>query len=191
MPSILEDIDACVGFLSRSDICESTDYHIILMTICQPASHEQWDNSLNPRDIAANAERDLNILMRLYHLRHGFSHGDSYVVFPLSKLGLAALENIKTQQSLEELNYARSTLFLALEGLRKQGHSYYVTRTMYYLLKSQLRPQEEAVLHGSENLEPAPEESPGLLGEVHSAWIPWVADTLDDADVQELLESAK
>jgi hypothetical protein len=80
---------------------------------------------------------------------------------------------------------AKTTVVRSLARLlHEQGQNYYIIRTMYYVIKNQLRPQEQAVLHGSENLEPGADESPDLLAEVHSAWTPRIVDVSENADVE-------
>jgi hypothetical protein len=128
--------------------------------------------------------------MRLYYLRHGFSHADAYLVSPLSKLGFMSLHSINNQQSEEELYYARSTLFLVLQGLRDQGRSYYITRTMFYIFKQQLRPEEKRYSYGSEDAETAADEKPGLIGKIQSAWTPRIVDVSDHQTAEELSKLA-
>lgn len=144
-----------------------------------------------PRDIVGNAKRDLHVLTRLYYLRHGFSHSDAYLLSPLSKLGFMALHSISDQQPEQELEYDRSTLLLALEGLREQGRNYYIARTVYYILKSQLRPEEVRLLQGLEHINTAADESPGLIGEIQSVWTPRIVDISDNPVAEELSKLAK
>ncbi|KAL5398622.1 hypothetical protein PMIN02_001318 [Paraphaeosphaeria minitans] len=167
------------------------DYQIILMTMCQLFIQEQWDSGLIPREVVANAKRYLNVLMRLYYLRHSFSHADAYLVPPLSKLGFMALHSINDPISQQEVDYTISTLLLALQGLREQSRNYYITKTAYYILKDQLRLEEARLLQDSEDPETAVDESPGLLGEIQSAWTPRIIDISDDPVAEELSKLVK
>ena len=161
------------------------------MTICQPFSDDTWDDGLVPRDVISNAERDMNVLIRLYYFRHGFEDAHVYLTAPLSKLGFLSLHNIHDKMTPQELHYARSSLLLALKGLREQGRNYYIVRTIYYIIKNQLRPQEARLLQGQEDLEVESNKDPGLLGEIQSAWTPTVVDISDDPSVAELSKLAK
>ncbi|PVH96229.1 hypothetical protein DM02DRAFT_659399 [Periconia macrospinosa] len=110
---------------------------------------------------------------------------------PLSKLGFMALHSINGQMSERELHYNRSTLLLALQGLRDQGRNYYITRTVYYILKNQLQREEARLLQGSEDSDTVTDESPGLVGEVQSAWTPRIVNISDDPVAEELSKLAK
>ncbi|KAF2624882.1 hypothetical protein BU25DRAFT_347202 [Macroventuria anomochaeta] len=167
------------------------DYHIVLMTICQPFTHDQWDDRLEPRNIVLAAERDINVLLRLYYYRHGFVGADSWLTAPLAKIGFSSLHSINDQTSPEDLEYLRSSLFLALSGLREQGRNYYISKTVYHIIKNQVRPEEAGLLLGSEDPQSVADENPGLIGEVQSAWVPRIIDISDDPVAQELSDLAK
>ncbi|KAF2647340.1 hypothetical protein K491DRAFT_772515 [Lophiostoma macrostomum CBS 122681] len=167
------------------------DYQIILMTLCQPFVQEGWEHDCSPRNIVSDAERDINVLIRLYYFRHGFADAHVYLTAPLSKLGFMSLNSINDRMTRQELEYARSSLLLALRGLREQGRNYYATRTIYYILKSQLRPEEERLLQGSEDLATASDEKPSLDSDIQSAWTPRIVDISDDPVAEELSKLAK
>jgi hypothetical protein len=161
------------------------------MTICQPFTHEHWEKGLEPRDIVLAAEPDINVLLRLYYHRHGFQCADSWLTSPLAKIGFASLQSITDQTTLEDLEYYRSSLFLALKGLYEQGLNYYVTQTIYHIVRSQVRPEEARLLLGSEDLESVLDESPGLVGEVESVWVPQIINISDDPASQRLSDLTK
>ena len=161
------------------------------MTVCKPFTHDQWRDELNPRDIVADAERDINLLLRLYYFRHGFADADIWLTAPLAKIGFMSLQSINDHTSPQDLHYFRSSLFLSLRGLREQGRHYYIARTLYYIVRNQIRPEEAQLLEGSEDAESAADKVPGLVGEIQSAWIPRVVDISDDPVTEELSKLAK
>ncbi|EOA89630.1 uncharacterized protein SETTUDRAFT_103856 [Exserohilum turcica Et28A] len=167
------------------------DYQITLMIVCQPYSNDKWENGLVPKDIIANAERDINVLIRLYYFRHGFEDAHLYLTSPLSKLGFMSLNSIHERMTHQELDYARSSLLLALKGLREQGRNYYIVRTIYHIIKNQLRPEESRLLQGLEDRETEYDKDPGLVGEIQSAWTPTVFDISEDPSATELSKLAK
>lgn len=167
------------------------DYQIALMIVCQPFTGDDWDDELIPKDIVSNAERDINVLLRLYHSRHGFEDPHVYLSIPLVKLGFMSLHSINDQMPPEKLDHMRSSLLLALKGLREQGRSYYVTRTVYYIIKNQLRPEEARLLQGAEDPESELDRSPELESEIQSAWTPTFVDISDDPSEDELSKLAK
>ncbi|EUC50478.1 hypothetical protein COCMIDRAFT_32300 [Bipolaris oryzae ATCC 44560] len=155
------------------------DYHITIMAICQPFTSDQWNDKCSPKDIVLNAKRDINVLVRLYYIRHGFKAAHVYLTSPLSKLGFMSLQNLNNSTTPEELELDRSSLLLALEGLREQGRNYYMTRTIYHIMKSQLRPEEARLLQGLETPETSADESPSLVVETQSEWHPRIVDISD------------
>jgi hypothetical protein len=161
------------------------------MIICQPFTDDDWDNELIPKDIVSNAQRDINILIRLYYSRHGFEDPHLYLLISLVKLAFMSLHSINDQMPPEKLNYMRSSLLLALKGLREQGRSYYVTRTVYHIIKNQLRPEEARLLQGTEDPKSELDKSPELESEIQSAWTPTVVDISDDPSEDELSKLAK
>lgn len=161
------------------------------MILCQPFANEHWDNEIVPKDIISNAERDINVLMRLYYSRHGFEDTHGYLLISLAKLGFMSLRIINDQMPLEKLHYVRSSLLLALKGLREQGRSYYVIRTLYHIIKNQLRPEEARLLQGAEDPESELYQSPELKSEIQSAWTPTIVDISDDPSEAELSKLAK
>jgi len=162
------------------------------MTTRQPFIQDEWNDGPNPSSLVADTERDMNVLIRLYYFRHGFADAHVYLTAPLSKLGFVSLQAINDNKntSREDLEYLRSSLFLALRGLREQGRNYYITRTLYYILKNQLRPEEAHYLAGMETSASAADESPGLV-EIQSAWVPLIVDISDDPVAEELSKLAK
>ncbi|CAI6315083.1 unnamed protein product [Periconia digitata] len=167
------------------------DYQIVLMITCQPFINDEWDDEYIPKNIVSNAERDINVLVRLYHLRHGFEDPHVYLTSPLVKLGFMSLHSINDQTPPEILHYTRSSLLLALKGLREQGRNYYITRTVYHIIKNQLRSEEARLLRGTEDPESELDKSPELESEIQSAWTPTVVDISDGASEDELSKLAK
>lgn len=161
------------------------------MTVCQPFVRDEWVKGINFAKVVQDAERDINVLLRLYHLRHGFSGADSWLTSPLAKLGFMSLQRINKDTNPQDLHYLRSSLFLALGGLREQGRNYYISRTVHYIIRNQIRPEEADLLQGTEDPESAADESPGLAAEVQSAWVPRVVDISDDLVAEELSKLAK
>lgn len=181
----------CTSYQVSTDAHTSLDYQITLMIIAQPFSSDTWENGIVTKDIVTNAERDINVLIRIYYFRHGFEDAYLYLTSPLSKLGFTSLHSIREEMTFQELEYARSSLLLALKGLREQGRNYYIVRTLYHIIKNQLRPEELRLLQGIEDPETEYDKDPGLVGEIQSAWTPTVVDISEDPSVTELSKLAK
>lgn len=151
----------------------------------------QWSNGLSPHEVVSHVEQDINILLRLYYIRHSFTGADSWLTAPLSKIGFMALQRLNDQTHPGDVEYLRSTLSLALNGLREQGRNYYLSRTVYHIVRNQVRPEESGLLAGVEDRESADDESPELCGEVHSSWVARSVDISVDAATEELSYLAK
>ena len=161
------------------------------MIVCQPFIDDEQTNELSAKEILSNVERDLNVLLRLYYLRHSFEAPHIYLTAPLTKLGFLSLQGINNGTSSGDLSYMQSGLLLALEGLRAQGRNYYITRTVYYIIKSQLRPEEARLLLGVEDPESESDRVPELESEIQSAWTPAVLNILEIPSTGELSKLAK
>ncbi|KAM0234102.1 hypothetical protein ACHAP5_010162 [Fusarium lateritium] len=110
-----------------------------------------------PKDIMAEAIRNVQTLLRLYYLRHGFEAMDSFVVVPLIYIGMKCLEKISDQIPQTDLELMRSTLMLVVYGLYQQHHNHYLSEALYRVVRARMRPQElvlikEALELGEEDI---------------------------------------
>ena len=102
----------------------------------------------SPRDIVADATMNFHTLIRLYYLRHGCVPMDVYIIQPLALLGSMCLNTLKGQSTPLELETARSTLFLTLEGLYKQSRSNFLSEILFRVIRGQVQPAEAALIAG-------------------------------------------
>ena len=99
---------------------------------------------LRPLELLAESKRSFETILRLYYLRHGFEHSDTYMAHGWNVLANMALARIKsaTKPSNQELDDARSTLLLAAKGLNEQGKNYYVYYVLFRVLVQELDPAD-------------------------------------------------
>src|SRR6202000_2793882 len=99
---------------------------------------------LRPLEFLAESKRSFETILRLYYLRHGFESSGIYVAHGLNVLANMALARVKfaTESSGEELDDARSTLFLAAKGLNEQGKNYYLTYVLFRVLVQEMDPAD-------------------------------------------------
>jgi hypothetical protein len=98
------------------------------------------------RDITAQATAQLESLLRIYYLRHGFEAYDSMLLVHLVHLAnvtLARLALIERTPGLhetsgEEIETLRSTLILCLKGLHDQSKNFYLSRVIFDVMKNRL-----------------------------------------------------
>ena len=161
------------------------------MSICQPLIQEPWVKGFNFQAIVDNCQRDINILLSPYYIRRSFSGADSWLSNPLAKLGSMSLQQFNNGPSPQDIHYVRSSMVLALQGLREQGRNYYITRTAYYIITNQMPREDAELLQGTEDSVTAADDSLGLLNEVQSAWVPSVLDISEDLVAKQLSKLAK
>ncbi|KAK8013452.1 hypothetical protein PG991_009045 [Apiospora marii] len=172
--------DGLTGILSPRAIAvpahffPHVDYFATVAILLQPFVESQWNDGrgMQPSQIVADANRNLQILLRLYYLRHGFEGADIYLVSPLGKMAFMALRSIHDGLSTEELDNIRSSLLLAVKGIRDQGQSHYLAKTIYRLVTSQLRPAEAKFLQDVPELSVEEEEHQSNLQEIQARWSP-------------------
>jgi hypothetical protein len=108
-----------------------------------PLSEYQRDAA---RDITAQAIAQLEALIRIYYLRHGFESYDSMLLVHLVHLGNVALTRItklERHQSyagddLDTIECLRSTLILCLKGLYDQSKNFYLSGVVLGVMKNRL-----------------------------------------------------
>jgi hypothetical protein len=98
------------------------------------------------QDITAQATAQLESLLRIYYLRHGFEAYDSMLLVHLVHLAnvtLARLAQIERtpelrDSSLDETETLRSTLILCLKGLHDQSKNFYLSGVVFDVMKNRL-----------------------------------------------------
>jgi hypothetical protein len=163
------------------------EYHMILITLFAPfVTVETAEDENSPHQIATDASNHFETLMRLYYLRHGFYSTDICLTAPLSLLGFMALEKIAASTE-SDLDANRSTLVLAVKGLRDQGETNYMARMTLRLLKDQMQPREIELLNHVAELMGALDEADYIkMDDVHSRWPVGRVLITDDPEAQRL-----
>jgi hypothetical protein len=101
------------------------------------------------RDTAAQATAQLETLLRIYYMRHGFEAYDAMLLVHLvhlANLTLARLAQIEQtpdpqKSSLEDTETLRSTLILCLKGLHDQSKNFYLSGVVFDVMTN--RPSTE------------------------------------------------
>ncbi|KAI9705941.1 MAG: hypothetical protein M1836_005347 [Candelina mexicana] len=130
-------------------------YHLIL-TIYEPLLDMETIQESSSQQIVADARKNLQTLIRLYYLRHGFDAMDLFIVIPL---------------------------MLAAKGLCSQRQNHFLAQALYQVIRGRMRPQEVALLKDAVNLdEDEPNEKRVMLQAVRSHWPVSVVKKMDDLD---------
>jgi hypothetical protein len=98
------------------------------------------------KDITAQATAQLESLLRIYYLRHGFEAYDSMLLVHLVHLANVTLTRIAFIErdadthgtSHEAVETLRSTLILCLKGLHDQSKNYFISGVVFDVMKNRL-----------------------------------------------------
>jgi hypothetical protein len=105
------------------------------------------DNQISiARDITGQATAQLESLLRIYYLRHGFEAYDSMLLVHLVHLANVTLTRIAMierspslrETSGEDIETLRSTLILCLKGLHDQSKNFYLSGVVFDVMKNRL-----------------------------------------------------
>ncbi|KAK2598562.1 hypothetical protein N8I77_011965 [Diaporthe amygdali] len=99
------------------------------------------------------AMRHLETVARLYYMRHGFEACDSFLAYFLALLASISLRALEGSGDGARLSpgrgrpeVLRSTLILAMKGLRDQGRHLHVCKVLFRLLRDRLRLADADIL---------------------------------------------
>jgi hypothetical protein len=165
------------------------EYFSILVNLYQPFINEPWALIPTPSWIVAEADRNIQTLVHLYYLRHGFETMDSYIMSPLAKLASMALQNIIKDTHPDSLADTRSTLFLTMKGLRDQGQNSYLGITLYRVFKSQMKPEDvQIMLQLIRKVDEVDKEEEEKFRIVHAEWAPSIVQTREEQEQKSLTQ---
>jgi hypothetical protein len=132
----------------------------LCLTIFELLIGTDVEDQPTPQSIVAEAMCNMQTLIRLCYIRHGFEAMDIFIVIPLMFAGFRCLEGIGDHTPPAELELMRSTLPVVANGLYYQRQNHYLSEVLYRMLRSRMRPQEVALL--KETLDLGDEEETSL-----------------------------
>ena len=91
---------------------------------------------LEPHDLLRESKRSLEILIRLYYMRHGFVTSDAFMVQYLSLVAFSTYTSIRADMESSSLEALRSTIVLVAMALRDQSHSHYLGQLVFNAVRS-------------------------------------------------------
>jgi hypothetical protein len=162
------------------------------MMLYQPFREVHWDDGFSSEYAICDAERSLNILLRLYFMRHNLEASDIYLCSPLTKLGFLSLELLKKNSTADELELSRSTLALVLKSLAGQAQNIYVLRALFKLIKTSIPPADLNIIKQKENSfsENSVEDEIHVEGVIQSAYTPSIISISKSPQSRDLSELA-
>ncbi|KAK0653055.1 nitrate assimilation regulatory protein nirA [Cercophora newfieldiana] len=133
-------------------------YHNVMSKICELTIPEELSVAEHEEDIRDTLEKSracFEAITRLYYLRHGYEHSDSFMGHALYVLSFMAISKINSPPpSLQPdtLDIARSTLILSAKGLNEQARNYYMPFTVFHLVLKNMAPQDQDILYTLANV---------------------------------------
>jgi len=133
------------------------------MTTAPPAALKE-----TPQEIVRYSQAMFETLLRLYYLRHSYDMYDPWIIHFLLELGTNALNSLynatpsTTQQSTDHL---RSSLVLAVAGLKQQSKSVYIARICALGVQKSMRPADLQWVQTYLRLKPVTAEEQRMIDE--------------------------
>lgn len=160
--------------------------HYVTLAIFEPLVDEKLSPGLihnpDPREIVAEATRNLQTLIRVYYLRHGFEATDFFIVIPIVYAGFKCLDAINDKTPESNLDLPRSTLMLVVKALYHQRKNLYVAELLYQVIRGRMRPQELTLAKDILALPEVNEDDNFMRQAVRSHWPVSVVKRREDLD---------
>ncbi|KAK4231734.1 hypothetical protein QBC38DRAFT_203026 [Podospora fimiseda] len=121
-------------------------YSHVITDLLKPTLGQNWSDGESPPksldETHAEVMLNLETLVRLYYLRHGFESADSFLVHFLGNLGFISRAAIEQESDASSLESHRSTEILLVKGMNELGRAYYVAKAVMRLQASFMSPEE-------------------------------------------------
>ncbi|KAG7141268.1 Nitrogen assimilation transcription factor nit-4 like protein [Verticillium longisporum] len=133
--------------LTASDATIHMQYHNVMLSLFDSLADQSSGSPVAAyRKICAHSRRCLDVLLRLYYLRHGFeSWNDSLPTWLLYLAQLCIRDLARADDPLAD-EATVSTLMLCAKGLQDQGRSLYIARVFFHILRREMPPAVAEVL---------------------------------------------
>ncbi|RNJ53621.1 hypothetical protein D7B24_001633 [Verticillium nonalfalfae] len=122
-------------------------YHNVMLSLFDSLADQSSGSPVAAyREICAHSRQCLDVLVRLYYLRHGFeSWNDSLPTWLLYLAQLCIRDLARADDPLAD-EATVSTLMLCAKGLQDQGRSLYIARVFFHILRRAMPPAVAEVL---------------------------------------------
>lgn len=124
-------------------------YHHLILTIFEPLLDEANTRGYPPPHIVSSAKKNIQTLVRLYFLRHGFEAMDLFMVIPLVMIGFESANLINHETPADEIESLRAILILVAQGLYHQRRNHYLAQVLFRVIRGKMRKQEIRLLESS------------------------------------------
>jgi hypothetical protein len=143
--------------------------NIYLLETLSVASDQAYPSE-DVEQLLTDAKIQLETLLRLYYLRHGFESHDIFLVNFLSFLAFMHLRSLKDTAPAEASNW-HSGVVLMTQGIRDQARNMYLAEIVFRVLKASIGPESQHLLRYVSDIVDEQEDRNILFTErVHSDW---------------------
>jgi hypothetical protein len=127
-------------------------YHHVLSNLFEPlvpkTQVSRWVppvfnlTGATPEQLSRHAKACLETIMRIYHLRHGFSHFDTGSVAMATLVALCSIQDLATvdPEDSNVLESIRSTIVLCADGVQDSAKNLHFSEVMLDMLKITMPP---------------------------------------------------
>jgi len=157
-------------------------YYYILILLFDPLIAEEDldiprdDNKKiddTPENIVIDAKRNIETLLRLFYIRHGFDFYDPNVIQYMTFIGFMRLKELGINLSDDKKVEIRSTTILCAKGMYECGRSMYVGEVVFHMMKDQMDPADQQRLGTFTKMADGHEERKSLIArQVRADWLP-------------------
>ncbi|KAI9150215.1 Nitrogen assimilation transcription factor nirA [Paramyrothecium foliicola] len=142
---------------------------------------------LNAEGIVNHCKTCLELLVRLYYLRHGFEQWDSLLVQWLTVQGFNSIKDLYKPDLYRDpgqRNAVLSTVLLCLKGLREQGLNIYIAEAVFTVMRANMSPADARPLLQIFDSELEEERKALVAGQIRSSWPININSVTDDPEKQ-------
>lgn len=169
----------------------SAYYHHLIITLFRPLlDGDNFHRGLSPRRIVDDASKNLQTIVRLYYLRHGFDAMDFFLMHPLALAAYDCIDLIDEHTPPSQLETLRSTLILVAKGIHSQRKNHHLADALFRVVRGRMRPAEASLFKGVIDVDEV-DTSPEMEQMVKSHWPITVVKGKEDAEAFELEKLVK
>jgi hypothetical protein len=125
------------------------EYSATIMSLFQGLTNVDMNKALlqgrTLLEIENEARLQLELLIRIYYLRHGFDIYNPWLFSFLTGLGFLIVQELKNGDEDMDVEATRSTLILLAKGISNQGKCYYLADAMLRSICKVMQPSDVAI----------------------------------------------
>ncbi|KAK4162169.1 hypothetical protein QBC43DRAFT_88833 [Cladorrhinum sp. PSN259] len=121
-------------------------YNLVITDLLKPTLGQNWSDGGSPikslDEIQSESTLNLETLVRIYYLRHGFESSDSFLIHFIGCLGFISRAKSGMEAGATYLESRRSTEILIIKGINELSQAYYVAKAVMRHQASLMPPED-------------------------------------------------